>query len=235
MSEGKNNGTEQNDFLYHLLYLPRGVDRLMKLGTVKKVPANTIINEIDAVPEFCYVLKSGSIVCYESSYTGDQRIYNIMEEGSLLMEDCVLFDKPCPVLFKTMEDCEVVAITKCNLKRAFKKDIDVVIDICESLATKFLSAMEQIRLGPRQSASWKLCKFLMICADHYGEQMKDGTILIRKKISHQMFADLLGMNRVTITRKFKELKDRGILDTENGKIRFLDIKKLKEYMRDLEE
>ena len=208
------------DFLYHLLYLPRGIERLAKLGESRSFPKGIDLNQVNEIPDCCYVVKSGRILCYEISYAGDQRVYNIMEPGSMFMEDCLLFDKPCPVIFRTLDDCELIRIDKCDLKRAFKCDIDIVMDVCESLATKFLSAMEHLRLGPRQSASWKICKMLLICAAHYGEPQKDGSILLNRKISHQMLADILGMNRVTVTRKMKELKELDLACLRDGRLCF---------------
>ena len=140
-----------DNYQYHLLYLPRGIERLEKLGTCGTYPKNMELNTPGTVPDCCYLVKSGRVLCYEFSYNGDQRVYNIMEPGSMFMEECLLTDMECPVIFKTLDECELVRIDKCDLKRAFKHDIDVVMDVCESLSTKFLSSMEHLRLGPRQS------------------------------------------------------------------------------------
>lgn len=223
-----------DDYQYHLLYLPRGIQRLEKLGESRIYPKNIDLNNFNEIPDCCYVVKSGRVICYEISYEGDQRVYNIMEPGSMFMEDCLLFDKPCPVQFRTLEESELIRIDKCDLKRAFKHDIDIVMDVCESLATKFLSAMEHLRLGPRQGAPWKICKMLLICADHYGERLPDGSVVLNRKISHQMLADILGMNRVTVSRKMKDLKDLELLDTKDGFLLFRDIGALEEYMLRIE-
>ncbi|MGN0704221.1 MAG: Crp/Fnr family transcriptional regulator [Lentihominibacter sp.] len=223
-----------SDYQYHLLYLPRGIQRLEKLGECRTYPKNFELNAVEDTPDCCYVVKSGRVICYEISYAGDQRVYNIMEPGSMFMEECLLFDKPCPVLFKTLDECQLIRIDKCDLKRAFKHDIDVVMDVCESLSTKFLSSMEHLRLGPRQSASWKICKMLLIFAVHYGKKQPDGSCVLDRKVSQQMLADILGMNRVTVVRKLKELKELGLVDTVDGYLRFSDIDALEEHMVTME-
>ena len=223
-----------NDYQYHLLYLPRGIERLAALGECRKYKKNTVIGKVGEVPDACYVVKTGRVVCYEFSYSGDQRVYNIMEPGSMFMEECLLFDKPCPVEFKTLEECELIIIDKCNLKRAFKHNIDIVMDVCESLSTKFLSSMEHLRLGPRQSAEWKICKMLLIYAGHYGELQQDGSYLLNRRISHQMMADILGMNRVTVTRQMQQLAEQGLIDKEDGRLCFRDIEALEHHMISLE-
>ncbi|MEA4923045.1 MAG: Crp/Fnr family transcriptional regulator [Eubacteriaceae bacterium] len=213
----------------HLMYLPRGIARLQELGTVKKYPKNHELNVINEIPDCCYIVKSGRVICYEFTYTGEQRVYNFMEPNSLLMEECLLFDKPCPILFKTVVPSELVCIEKCDLKRAFKHDIDIVMDVCESLATKFLSAMEQIRNGQQKNAEWKICKLLLIFVEQYGAPYDD-KIMITEKISQQMVADLLGMNRVTVARKFTELKNLALMEQINGYYCIRSIEKLEEHM-----
>lgn len=224
---------QDEGYQYHVMYLPRGIERLQKLGSSRIYPKNTELASAGEIPKFCYVVKAGSLIAYEYTITGDQRIYNIMEPGSIFLEECLLFDKPCPVNFRTLTKCEVIQIEKCDLKRAFKHDIDVVMDICESLATKFLSTMEYQRFTPKQGSEWKICKMLIIFADHYGVPQKDGRLLLDRKISHQMLADILGMNRVTVSRKMKDLKEAGFFDVVNGYLCFPDLKTLEVHMQEL--
>lgn len=229
------NPEDLNSYEYfdHLLHLPRGIERLKMLGTIRKYPKDKEINELGEIPEYCYVVKSGRVLGYEITCAGDQRVFNFMEPGSVFLESFVLFDKPCPILFKAVMDTELIAIHKCTLKRAFKQDIDVVMDICEALSMKFLSSMEDIRTLPQQSAAWKICRLLLNFADHYGEAYNK-MILIKENINQQMLAELLGMNRITVTRKLKDLKDCGLIGKSNGFYYICDIDKFRAYMRTIQ-
>ncbi len=217
------------EFLNHLLYLPRGIERLEKLGELKSFPKDTQLNQIDAIPDFCYLVKSGRVICSEISFTGEQRIFNFLEPGSIFLEECLLFDKPCPVVFKTQIDSELMVIHKCDLKRAMKHDIDVVMDICEALAMKYLGAMEDIRSMPQQTASWKVAKMVLNFAEHYGICMGK-QILIKERFNQQLLADLLGMNRVTVTRKLKDMKDQGLIGKTEGYYYICNIDEFRAYM-----
>ncbi len=224
------NSREKDENQYHVMYLPRGIARLEKIGVRMIVQKGTELSTAGTVPEYCYVVRAGSVIAYEYTYTGDRRVYNIMEPGSIFLEDCLLLDRKCPVHFQALTKCELIRIEKCELKRAFKKDIDIVMDICESLATKFLSTMEYQRYSPKQNSEWKICKLLLIFVDHYGITQKDGSILLDRKISHQMIADILAMNRVTVSRKMKDLRDAGLFDTVNGYLHFPNQVELEKHM-----
>lgn len=170
---------------------------------------------------------------YEDSYNGEHRVYNIMRSGSLILEEYVLFPKSCPVLFKTLAESEIIKIERCELMRAFKNDIDIVLDILDSVCSKFVSAMETQRIGPRQDAEWKICRMIISDLENYGVPYKNG-IILKEKVSHQMMADVLGLNRVTVTRKIKKLKELGLITRENGYNYVPDIEALLQYMDDLE-
>ncbi len=229
MDKNNQNSSNKYEFINHLLYLPRGIERLEKIGTLKQYPKDVELNQIDSIPDSCYLVKSGRVICYEISYSGDLRIFNFLEPGSIFLEECMLFDKPCPVIFKTQVPSELVVIDKCELKRAMKHDIDIVMDICESLSTKYLSAMEDIRSIPQQSASWKIAKMILNFAEHYGVCMGK-QILIRERFNQQLLADLLGMNRVTVTRKLKDMKDQGLIGKTDGYYYICNIDEFHSYM-----
>ncbi|MBQ6621472.1 MAG: Crp/Fnr family transcriptional regulator [Mogibacterium sp.] len=225
---------KQSDVLpYHLLRMSRGIERLEPLGKLITYPKDYELNEIGEIPNCCYIVKSGRVLCMEVSFSGVQRVYNYMEPGSMFLEECMLIDYPCPILFKTMVPSQLIRIDKCDLKRALKKDIDIVMDVCESMAFKFLSSMEHIRLGPHQTASWKICKILKAFAEDYGVPYQ-GMIMIREKLNQQMLADLLGLNRITVTRKIKELKELGLIDYVKGRYCVCDLQKLDDYMNKME-
>ena len=204
-----------DDLIRHLYYLPQGIKRLEQLGETVKIDKDRVLNVVNEVPDYCYLVKSGRVICYEITLGGVQRIYSFMEPDSIFLEECLLLDKPSPVFFKTLVPSTLVRISKCSLKHAFKHDIDIVMDICQAMAAKFLSAMGQIRISQQKPAEWKICRLLQIFMEHYGVPY-DGKVLIREKVSQQMIADMLGMNRITVAKKFKELRDFSMLEQING-------------------
>lgn len=229
MSDQKNVTSGNIDFMKRFLTLSRGSERLEALGQTMYFTKGTLLNKLNEIPGCCYIVKSGRVICYEVSYNGEQRIYNFMEPGSLFLEEFLLFDKPCPVFFETALESELVKIEKQALTDAFKHDIDIVMDVCESMSAKYLSAMEYQRMGHRQDAAWQLCRFILLLIEHYGRHENE-QIRITEKFSHQMIADLLGLNRVTVSRKLKDLRDLGLIHLDNGYIMVPDVDSLKRYM-----
>lgn len=216
------------EFVSRLLYLPRGISRLEKLGERKKFPKNHILVQAGSRPQYCYIVKEGRVVAYEYTVTGEERIYNFNERNSLLLEANILFNYISPINFKTALPSELVCINRETLLEAVSKDPDISMDLMESLATKFMSSMDQIRHANFHNAAWKICDLLLIFAERYGVPY-DGKVLIKEKISQQLLSNLLGINRVTAVRAIKDLKEMALVEQINGYYCIRDIERLKRH------
>lgn len=220
------------EFVCRLLYLPRGIARLEKLGEKKKFPKNHILLQAGERTKYCYIVKYGRVAAYEYTLSGEERIYNFNEQNSLLLEANLLFDYESPVSFKVVQPSELVLIDKESLINTINSDPQVSMDLMESLAIKFLSAMEQVRHANFHNAAWKICDLLLIFADRYGVPY-DGKILIRERISQQLLSNLLGINRVTAVRAIKELKEMALIEQINGFYCIRDVERLKRHQERL--
>jgi CRP/FNR family transcriptional regulator len=223
---------ETVDYPRRLLYLPRGTAALEKVGFPKSLPKDEVLVEPGEIPKYCYVLKKGCIVGYEYTMEGDERIYNIMLPHSLSMEPFILLNQPSPIYFKTLVPCDVVCIDKPSLLRKMVLDEGLVFDIIESIAYKFLSAMDQIREGQSHDSTWLLCRLLLIFAAQYGVHHK-GKVMIKEKLSQQTMSSILGVNRITIVRIVKKLKELDLLGHANG-FYSVDVERMQTYLEEIE-
>lgn len=220
------------EFVSRLLYLPRGIARLEKLGKKQQLPKNHILVRAGERTKYCYIVKQGRVAAYEYTLSGEERIYNFNEQNSLLLEANLLFDYVSPISFKTVKPSELVAVDKETLMETIYADPQVSMDVMESLATKFMSSMDQIRHANFHNAAWKICDLLLVFADRYGVPY-DGKILIKEKISQQLLSNLLGINRVTAVRAIKELKEMALIEQINGFYCIRDLEKLKRHQERL--
>jgi CRP/FNR family transcriptional regulator len=212
-----------------LLYLPRGVGRLIDLGTLRHYPKNTVIVRQDAIPVYCYVVVRGRVITFEYNDRGNERVYNFLERNAIFLDANLLMNTPAPVAFRAATDSDISCIDRNALLRAIAEDPDVNFDIIQSISIKFLSSMDQIRETGTHNASWRVMNLLLIFADQYGVPY-DGKTLIKQQLSQQMLSNLLGINRITAVHIIKELKDLGLIEQINGYYCIRDIEKLKIHL-----
>lgn len=198
------------------------------LGFSRKLPANTTFIQPGEMLRCCYYVKSGIVVAGELSENGVEHEFNIMEENSLIGEVFLFTNTPSPVSFRTVKDTELICIEWETMKEQIDKDPFFAHLIMESLATKFLSAMDELRQTTSHNATWRICNLLLIFAEKYGQEY-DGKVLIVQKLSQQMMSTLLGINRITTVRIIKTLKDMRLIEQINGMYCIRSMDKLREY------
>lgn len=217
----------KTEYISWLLYLPRGIDRLKQLGKLRKYPADYLLAEAGSHTKYCYVVISGRVVSGEYSESGEERIYSVNEKDSLLLEENLLFDYEVPVNIRTTVPTELICIDKFTLRETLEKNPETAMDVLQSLSMKLLSSMEQMKCMNEHSAMQKVCSLLLSFAERYGEKEND-SIVIREKLSQEYISSLLGMNRITVVRVMKELKEKGLVDKKRGYYYLHDINQMQE-------
>lgn len=103
--------------------------------------------------------------------------------------------------------------------------------IADTLSFKLVWLSILFQIHGTQSVRQRLAKLLMMLCDIYGEPDDTG-IVIRHKITQTDLATLAGSSRQWTNRTLGELKDEGLLDICNRKIRVLDPGRLNEIGSD---
>jgi CRP/FNR family transcriptional regulator len=217
------------EFPSRLIHFSHGMESLEKLGFLKKLPKDCIFVEAGDEPLYCYWVKKGCVVGFEYTAGGDERIYDVMLPRSLILEMSLFLNKPSPVYFKTLKPSELICIDKSTLLNQMDEDRHLVTDIIEYMSYKFFAAMEQVRESKCHDAGWRFCSLLLMFADRYGV-MYDNKLLIKEKVSQQLFSNLLGVNRITVNRIIKKLTDMGLIEQINGYYCICDREKLIRHM-----
>ncbi len=161
--------------------------------------------------QYCYVVKEGSVITLEITSGGDMHIFNLFEPGSLLLESNLLANYKSAIFCQTTAPTELVRIRAQQLKDGIRSDPNVMDAVFESFASKYYSAMDQLRENYNHDAKWKIYNMLMLLARNLGKPFSDEWMMIDMKITQQFICSMLGLNRVTVNRALKELKEQGSL------------------------
>ena len=229
----KERGSRKEVASMRLLYLPRGTERLEKLGQLKKYPKGHIIIRPDEIPDCCYVVKSGRVLAFEYTPNGEERIYNFNEPGSVLLEANALMHCAAQVYFKTAVPTELICISSVTLQMAMQQNPELQTDVLQSVCTKFLSAMAQVRHENGHNVTWKICDLLLVFAERFGVPY-DGKVLIKEKISQQLLSNMLGVNRITTVRAIGDLKNMNLIEQINGYYCIRDVDALRRHQEYLD-
>lgn len=119
---------------------------------------------------------------------------------------------------ETMRECEVVWVEETALQRAMERSPAVATSIIKSFSTQLANVQQLIQGLLGRDVSARLAHLLLKLADEFGTNQGNNTILIDYPLSHQRLADMMGSNRVTVTRQLSELQKQGILEIQRRSI-----------------
>lgn len=153
----------------------------------------------------------------EITEDGEEHIFNIFEPGSLFLESNVLADYPSAIYFRAIVPTECVRVDNSCVREAMKRDEDIMQLIFESFASKFYSAMDRLRDHYNHGASWQVYNMLAQLAESNGKPYYENWIMIEMPMSQQFISNMLGLNRITISRALKELREKDLLMQINNK------------------
>lgn len=210
-------------------HLGSRVELFSTLGPAVKFAKGDVVAPAGKVPQYCYYVLEGRVMAFEYTAASGDRYYNFNEEGSLLVESNVILQKPPPVSFVALTPSTLIRISRDTLMAQLRSDPDFAMDVINNLSLKFLAAMDEVREATQCNVAWKVCNLLLTFAERYGVDY-DGKLLIKEKLSQQMLANLLGVNRITMVRTVKELRERGLLEQVNGFYCIRNKEKLEEFM-----
>ncbi|NWJ45230.1 MAG: Crp/Fnr family transcriptional regulator [Chloroflexi bacterium] len=130
---------------------------------------------------------------------------------------------------ETMRESELVWVDETALLRAMERSPVVAAGIIKSFSTQLASVQQLIQGLLGRDVSVRLAHLLLKLADEFGVQKQAGSIYIDYPLSHQRLADMMGSNRVTVTRQLSELQKQGILEIQRRSITLFNRKLLESF------
>ena len=97
------------------------------------------------------------------------------------------------------------------------------VDVIANFARRMTESQVLIEDLLNNSVNLRLYRTLLELAKQFGRD-EDGMRVIDYPLTHQRLADMIGSNRVTVTRKLHELADTGVIETrKNATIALRDL------------
>ena len=196
--------------------------KLFEIGYTTSLKKGELIfserEEVDSI----FIVVDGYVSLYRSSRYGDIKVIFICTNGEIINEIVFQNDKTS-ICAMALSDTTLLAIPKADLLKLMKEDVDLTINIYDSLARKTRRLYHQVGnangtypIEKRLAA--KICKL----ARDYGKKTDAGT-QIGFEITVTFLANMLGAKRETISRILSQIKRKGIVKHENSILTVVDM------------
>ena len=206
----------------------RCIEKLKQIGEIRSFPKGTEISKYGAEGEGCFIVLEGLVKAQVITEDGTENQYINHKAGYAVLEAQCFCEWGEVANFYTAEPTTVIFLKRVNLLAAMEKDFELSLFFIGTISSKFRWYIEHCRSLSMFGAMHRFCDLLIEMANSYGEA-HDDKIRLKKRISQEELAKQLHVNRLTVMRCMKELRDKGLVETEDGFISFSDLAALYKF------
>jgi CRP/FNR family transcriptional regulator len=158
-----------------------------------------------------YLICEGHVKLSTYSEDGKAIILRIVEAGEILGVSSVISGKAYEATAEVTDYCRVNFVRRRDFLSLIQSSHDAALNALRQLSSNYHKAYMQIcSLGLSASAGDKLAKLLLEWCNH-GQTNGNGSIVIPLAHTHGEIAEMIGTSRETVTRLFKDFKNRNLL------------------------
>lgn len=195
-----------------------------KYATIELKPGEEIGPLYDQEIRF-YTVESGKVRLYNLLPTGRTITLSILSESDVFFQWRAQAAGLSCICAEAMQPSRVIGVSEKDLIDLLGGQPAAAVDVISNFARRLTESQVLIEDLMNNSINLRLYRTLLELAREFGRKVGDGNaVLIDVPLTHQRLADMIGSNRVTITRKLLELQKRGLVAARgSGSIEILDL------------
>jgi CRP/FNR family transcriptional regulator len=226
-------GTPRPEELQAVPYLapltPREASAFLSHCLVRRYEARACIALEGAPAEAVYVLRSGRARILSTGPDGREQTFRLAGAGDSFGEVPIFDGGPSPATVETLEPSEVLIIPAERLRQLVATNPAVASALLRHLAMRLRSFTELIQHISLQTVQSRLARYLYQLAREEGEA-RDGGIVVRRELTQQDLASLLGTAREVVARALRSLADDGVVEVRRTEIVVRDLQRLRQLV-----
>lgn len=158
------------------------------------------------------VVCSGKLVAYSLAANGSETVVFTFDAGSLIGAN-LLFAKQnrYPMNIYCTDDCTLLHISKSGVGELLKQH-GFVMQFVQSLSMNSQGMNQRIAMYTQKSLRENLMGYLLALS---AEQRSEAVVL---PVTKKQLADYFGVQRPSLFRELKRMKDEGLIEIDNKKI-----------------
>ena len=176
-----------------------------------------------------YIIHKGKVKIVLSSKAGEEVIPAIFSQGDFFGEMSLLDQKPRSADAVALEESEVLVLNRTDFFSFLKKNENAIKCVLACLSERLRKTDDMLEDASFLTVAGKLAKKLIELGREFGvkEKKEKPAIKISIRLTQQDIAELIGTTRESINKELKVLRDKGMISTEGGFIKIIDLERLK--------
>ncbi len=164
----------------------------------------------------CYRIEKGLLKVSMVSTSGAERILSILGPGAIVGELAVLDGLPRSASVLALRDSELLFVSKAKFDEYAKKHPDLYQHLVALLASRLRETNDVIAAESFLPLRGRVALTLIELAEHFGESVGAGRIVIRQKFGQSDLAAMAGIARENVNRILADWKRRKLVSRISG-------------------
>jgi CheY-like chemotaxis protein len=198
--------------------------RLLESREVRSYKRKSEIFREGDYPLYLFCIIKGKIKTFKTNDDGKDLIINIYDKNDYLGYVDLLQENNYTESAAAMEDCEICLIPKNEFYILVHKNRHVAQKFIQLLSNNVKTNEEQLLKLAYNSVRKRISEALIKFHNHL---VKEGTAGHNMKISREDLSNVAGTSLETAIRTLSDFKDEKLIEIESGKIKILNLEKLK--------
>jgi len=197
---------------------------LSSLATEKTYEKGELVfSEGDEARGF-YIVKAGLVRIYKISINGREQTLHLLGRGEPFGEVAVFIGMDYPAYAMALDHSEVLFFPKDRFVTAIRRHPELALAMLAVLSRRLRAFSRMIEDLSLKEVPQRLAAYLTALSEFDDRDLLKREITLH--VSKNLLSTILGTSPETISRVFKKLEERGILERKNERIFLKDLEKL---------
>jgi CRP/FNR family cyclic AMP-dependent transcriptional regulator len=185
----------------------------------------TILHDEDTEGQTFFVIAEGRVQVVVVTAEGKKTILATLQKGDFFGEMSLLDGEPRSASVVAAEDCVLLMLYRSAFMNILKTYPQISIRLLNTLCKRLRKSNRQINTLSLMSVYGRVADILLQLAKDQGERI-GSMIIINKRPTHQVIADMAGTSRETVSRILSQLQKKHYISFDLKKLVILNEKKL---------
>ena len=188
-------------------------EQLARVAVSRKEPRNKTIVHVGDSTDSLFVIVRGQAKVLNRDVEGNEVILTFLGDGECFGEMGLIDGSPRSADVVASENCELLEISKSDFTRALAGNVDLCLNIMKSLVWRLREANRKIESLALMDVYGRVAKLLLDLSE-----LEDGLRVVRRKMTKQDMAKMVGASREMVSRVMKDLETSGYIRSEEGRL-----------------
>ena len=178
-----------------------------------------------------YIVRSGCIRLYKTLSDGRAINLGVLGPNTIFTQEDGYEGLASGATAEAIVESTLSVVETDDLSRLIAHSPDLASAVVAGMTRRMTELQTLIEQLLARDTSVRLATTLLQLANRFGRPTADGMYAIAQPLTHQGLANMIGSNRVTVTRKLLELQDQGLVRSLGRNALSVDPEKLRQHIQ----